>query len=89
MATSTVPKNAPSLLMISSLDELVDQQDMITPFNTSANIQIGSTGITMEAYARGIYIGGTTGALIAVGYGGVLYTAFYTAGAWANAKRFT
>lgn len=88
MATSTVPKNAPSLLMISSLDALVDQQDMITPFNTSANIPIGTTGITLEAYARGIYIGGTTGALIAVGYGGVLYTAFYTAGAWANAKLF-
>ena len=34
MATSTAPKNAPSLLMISSLDALVDQQDMITPFNT-------------------------------------------------------
>jgi len=88
MATSTVPKNAPSLLMISSLDALVDQQDMITPFNTSANIPIGTTGITLEAYARGIYIGGTTGVLIAVGFGGVLYTAFYTAGAWANAKRF-
>ena len=88
MATSTMPKNAPSLLMISSLDALVDQQDMITPFNTLANIPIGTTGITLEAYARGIYIGGTTGALIAVGYGGVLYTAFYTAGAWANAKRF-
>ena len=89
MATSTMQKNTQSLIAISSLDTLVDQTDMITPFNTTANIQIGSTGITLEAYARGIYIGGTTGALIAVGYGGVLYTAFYTAGTWANAKRFT
>ena len=89
MATSTAPKNAPSLLMISSLDALVDQQDMITPFNTSANIPIGSTGITLEAYARGIYIGGTTGCLMAVGYGAAFYVAFYTAGQWSNAKKFT
>ena len=89
MATSTAPKNAPSLLMISSLDALVDQQDMITPFNTSANIPIGSTGITLEAYARGIYIGGTTGCLMAVGYGAAFYVAFYTAGHWSNAKKFT
>ena len=89
MATSTVQKNAPSLLMISSLDALVAQQDMITPFNTSANIPIGTTGITLEAYARGIYIGGTTGCLMAVGYGAAFYVAFYTAGQWSNAKKFT
>ena len=88
MATSVIPVPDKTLLAISSLDTLVNQSETATPFRTTENIPIGSTGITLEAYARGMYIGSSTGALVAVGYGGVLYTAFYTDGAWKNAKRF-
>ena len=45
-------------------------------------------GVSIENYARGVYIGGTTGALIAIGYGGIIYTAFKNNGTWANAKKF-
>lgn len=89
MATSTITPGTVPVKAISSLSELTESTDNIIPFRTTENMAIGTTGVTLEAYARGVYIGGTTGALMAVGYGAVQYTAFYTAGSWANAKKFT
>ena len=57
-------------------------------FNTTANITLGSTGVTLEQYARGAIISadGITGCIVAVGYNGKIYSAFFTGGAIVNAK---
>lgn len=62
-------------------------------FRTSQNIKLGNTGVTLEAYARGIVSvsgvsGSTTGSLLAVGYNGKIYSAFIESGNIVNAKVF-
>lgn len=62
-------------------------------FRTSQNITLGNTGVTLEAYARGIVSvsgvsGSTTGSLLAVGYNGKIYSAFIESGNIVNAKVF-
>ena len=62
-------------------------------FRTSQNITLGNTGITLEAYARGVVSvsgasGSTTGSILAVGYNGKIYSAFIESGNIVNAKVF-
>lgn len=89
MATSVIHNEEQGVIGINSLDELISSSDHMVAFRTNQNIPIGTGGIVLEAYARGVFVGGTTGCLMAVGYGAAFYTAFYTAGQWQNAKKFT
>lgn len=57
-------------------------------FKATANIPLGSTGVTLEAYARGAIFSneGYTGSIVAIGYGGLAYCAFFADGAIQNAR---
>lgn len=50
------------------------------PIRTTVNIALGSTGVTLEAYARGIVISdnGINGCVLAVGYNGNVYAGYFT-----------
>lgn len=83
-------KVARSPVYITSLTEL---DDYVTSefFIPSADITIGSTGVTIPAYSRCIFINhaSTDGALIAVSYSGAIISAFRNNGTWANARIHT
>lgn len=66
------------------------QADLISKnkfWHAGNNISLAS-GITLEAYARGVTISndGNTGCIIGIGYGGRAYFAFFADGAIANAR---
>lgn len=75
--------------VISTLADLVKKQQF---FRTDADIPLGNTGVTLEAYARGIVIVSKnfnetrTGCLLAVGYSGKIYSAFIDAGSVVRAQ---
>lgn len=75
---------------VATLAELLLRQRFV---RSTVGIPLGSTGVTLEAYARGVVIGNgsdgkITGCLLAVGYSGKIYSAFIDNGAIANAKVF-
>lgn len=58
-------------------------------FVCTTNISVGSTGITLPAYSRGVYINYVSmdGALIAIDPSANLYVAFKNNGTWSKARK--
>ena len=79
-----------AILPITGTTRVETQANLISKskfWHAGNNIALAS-GVTLEAYARGVTISndGDIGCIIGIGYGGRAYFAFFTGGAFVNAR---
>lgn len=82
---TTNVKEMTSTVFISDISDLKRNSLL---FQLANNITLDNTGITVEAYSRGIIVSDNagTGALLGVGYNGKIYSAFFTNYTYVYAK---
>lgn len=85
--TDNAVANVNGTIAVSTEAQLIGKSKF---FNATANIPLGSTGVTIEQYARGVVISpdDNTGSIVAIGYSGKIYTAFFESGIIRTARTF-